>query len=80
MKSIKTILPFVLFLLVIPNANAGEKWTQYESSNEINDSATQGNHTWCATARGVVRWNSADLTYTLPLPRMTAWGVIPSPQ
>lgn len=53
----------ILALLTVSEISAEVVWTDYTSSNIINDIAIEGDYIWCATKGGVVRRDMRDGTY-----------------
>jgi ligand-binding sensor domain-containing protein len=63
MNSFKTIL-LLSAILFCTSLSAGAKgsWTNFTATNDIRDIDFQGPYVWCATAGGVVRWDSRDMS------------------
>ena len=53
------------FVMWVSPIYARDVWTTYTKPESINDIAADGVYLWCATTSGLVKWNTADSTYTV---------------
>ena len=49
-------------LVGVVNASDQETWTNYTNASTIRDIAVQGEYIWCATAGGLVLWDTKNMS------------------
>ncbi len=63
MKSLRFVSAAIIFAAFATVSATEGVWTIYTNTDEVRAIVFEGDHVWCATTGGVLRWNKNDETY-----------------